>query len=226
MNVKIDEVDFERFERFMKLLDIDEPPCMSLSHDVILSTAACVDAVPDEKKDEYCALVKELLSCFYPLRCPEEGSFTAWKIGCVEPKCAIYRHLCLIELEVPEDSRRSSCYGNKCRCDKALVKSITELAAVQSNYDYDYVQSHPFVLYTFDKLHGVYFKLEETSVNYTRAYSAVYWMPYEAVYTVGEMVYADDFDENRWHECSHGIHFFMDKHEALELGLRMYGSFL
>lgn len=34
-------------------------------------------------------------------------------------------------------------------------------------------------------------------------------------YTVGEMVYPDYFDENRWNECSHGIHFFKDKRDAI-----------
>lgn len=34
-------------------------------------------------------------------------------------------------------------------------------------------------------------------------------------YIVGEMVYPDSFDDNRWHECSHGIHFFINKEDAL-----------
>ena len=34
-------------------------------------------------------------------------------------------------------------------------------------------------------------------------------------YKVGELVYPDSFDENRWNECSHGIHFFIDKQEAI-----------
>lgn len=36
------------------------------------------------------------------------------------------------------------------------------------------------------------------------------------VYKVGEMVYPDDFDEDRWNECSHGIHFFINKQEAID----------
>lgn len=36
------------------------------------------------------------------------------------------------------------------------------------------------------------------------------------VYKVGKMVYPDKFDDNRWIECSHGIHFFMNKKEAIE----------
>ena len=35
-------------------------------------------------------------------------------------------------------------------------------------------------------------------------------------YKVGEMVYPDSFDETRWHECSHGIHFFINKQEAID----------
>ena len=34
-------------------------------------------------------------------------------------------------------------------------------------------------------------------------------------YVVGEMVFPDSFDENRWDECSHGIHFFINKQEAI-----------
>ena len=37
----------------------------------------------------------------------------------------------------------------------------------------------------------------------------------ETVYKVGEMVYPDSFDENRWNECSHGIHFFINKEDAI-----------
>ena len=34
-------------------------------------------------------------------------------------------------------------------------------------------------------------------------------------YKVGEMVYPDSFDENRWNECTHGIHFFINKQDAI-----------
>lgn len=35
-------------------------------------------------------------------------------------------------------------------------------------------------------------------------------------YKKGEMVYPDSFDENRWNECSHGIHFFITRQEAVD----------
>ena len=35
------------------------------------------------------------------------------------------------------------------------------------------------------------------------------------LYKVGEMVYPDKFDENRYKECSNGIHFFIDRQLAI-----------
>jgi len=35
-------------------------------------------------------------------------------------------------------------------------------------------------------------------------------------YTVGKIVYADLWDNNRWNTCSHGIHFFLDKQSAID----------
>ena len=39
---------------------------------------------------------------------------------------------------------------------------------------------------------------------------------HHVIYRVGEMVYPDSFDEDRWNECSHGIHFFINKQEAID----------
>lgn len=36
------------------------------------------------------------------------------------------------------------------------------------------------------------------------------------IYTVGETVTVPDFDENRWNECSTGIHFFINRQSAVE----------
>ena len=35
------------------------------------------------------------------------------------------------------------------------------------------------------------------------------------VYKVGEIVTVDDFDDDRWNECAPGVHFFMNKENAL-----------
>lgn len=38
----------------------------------------------------------------------------------------------------------------------------------------------------------------------------------EFVYRVGEIAEAPDFDENRWNECTAGIHFFITRGEAVK----------
>ena len=36
------------------------------------------------------------------------------------------------------------------------------------------------------------------------------------IYEVGKIVSVDNFDENRWNECSTGIHFFINRQEAVQ----------
>ena len=38
---------------------------------------------------------------------------------------------------------------------------------------------------------------------------------HDFIYKVGEVVKAEDFDEDRWNECSTGIHFFITREEAV-----------
>jgi len=37
----------------------------------------------------------------------------------------------------------------------------------------------------------------------------------KTIYKVGEIVHPDSWDDNRWNECSHGIHFFITRDEAV-----------
>ena len=48
-------------------------------------------------------------------------------------------------------------------------------------------------------------KIEETKSDYDPKF----------IYRVGEIVTVDDFDDNRWNECTSGIHFFVNKENAL-----------
>lgn len=58
--------------------------------------------------------------------------------------------------------------------------------------------------------------LDITSLDGEEHYNEVTNNSYnETIYKVGEMVYPDSFDENRWAECSHGIHFFVNKEDAI-----------
>ena len=62
--------------------------------------------------------------------------------------------------------------------------------------------------------------LEITSIDGTEKYTeAVSDRDADFAYTVGEMVSVDDFCENRWEECAVGIHFFMNRKEAVDYRL-------
>jgi hypothetical protein len=51
------------------------------------------------------------------------------------------------------------------------------------------------------------------SVFYDVAYSA---HDHNFIYKTSETVSVDDFDENRFNECSTGIHFFINRQEAVD----------
>ena len=67
------------------------------------------------------------LSCAKGLyiACPSEGSFIGWK------KASGY----IVKLRIPEDARRSSAVGNKCRCDKAFVVEIQNIDGSKADVD-------------------------------------------------------------------------------------------
>ena len=60
----------------------------------------------------------ELINKFYPICCPEVGSFIAWKK---------VRGNLIVKLEVTETAKRSSAFGRKCRCNEAKVLDIQNL---------------------------------------------------------------------------------------------------
>ena len=108
---------------------------------------------------------------YFPLACPEEGCFTAFKKAAND---------LIVKLKIPENAKRSSATTRKCRCDKAVVLSIEYADGTQ--YEGEFVCSY------YDK---------------------------DFVYTVGQEVSAPDYDDNRWNECSKGIHFFITREEAV-----------
>ena len=76
-----------------------------------------------------------IYTTFYPLQCPEEGAYIAYKkAGGL-----------IVKLEITEDALRSSATSRKCRASKALVLSITDLDGnpagdqVCSDYDKNFV---------------------------------------------------------------------------------------
>lgn len=70
------------------------------------------------------------------MACPTDGSFIGWK------KASGY----VVKLQIPEDARRSSAGGEKCRCDKAYVVEIqnadgtkADIETIHSNHDANFV---------------------------------------------------------------------------------------
>ena len=75
------------------------------------------------KTDLHCANLYMAKNIYFPITCPEKGSFTAFK------KANGY----IVELEIPADALRSSSTTRKCRCSKAKVISITNLDGTPSD---------------------------------------------------------------------------------------------
>ena len=107
---------------------------------------------------------------YIPYACPDFGTFIGFK------KASGY----IVVLEIPEDAKRLSATGRKCRCNKAKVLEIQNI--------------------------------DGTKANVTKVASG-----YDSnfVYEVGKTVSVDNFCDDRWQECSPGIHFFINRQEAV-----------
>ena len=107
---------------------------------------------------------------YIPYACPDFGMFIGFK------KASGY----IVVLEIPEDAKRLSATGRKCRCDKAKVLEIQNI--------------------------------DGTKANVTKVASG-----YDSnfVYEIGKTVSVDNFCDDRWQECSPGIHFFINRQEAV-----------
>ena len=84
--------------------------------------------------DLYGADLREAIGTY--MACPTDGSFIGWK------KASEY----IVKLQIPEDARRSSAGGEKCRCDKAYVVEIqnadgtkADIETIHSTHDANFV---------------------------------------------------------------------------------------
>ena len=119
--------------------------------------------------------IEKAKNLFYPIACPESGSFIGWKKARIKGS----RGECIVKLEISEDAMRSSATGRKCRCSKATV---LEVQGLEGNV------------------------LEQAAVSDRDE---------NFHYVPGSVVSVSDFDENRWNECSTGIHFYITREEAV-----------
>ena len=111
-----------------------------------------------------------IYTAFYPLQCPEEGEYIAWKKA----------HGKIVKLKITESAKRSSAVSRKCRASEALVLDIQSIDGMEH--------------------------LESVASDRDSNF----------IYRVGEIVRVNDFDEDRWNECSTGIHHFITREEAVK----------
>ena len=107
---------------------------------------------------------------YIPYACPDFGMFIGFK------KASGY----IVVLEIPEDAKRLSATGRKCRCNKAKVIEIQNIDGTKAN-------------------------VTKVASDYDSDF----------VYEVGKTVSVDNFCEDRWEECSSGIHFFINRQESV-----------
>lgn len=79
-------------------------------------------------------LPSELVAQFFPLACPESGAFIGWKKALSIVDDSVYQEV-IIKLKILEDAKRSSAFGRKCRCNKAVVLAIESLDGDNSMFD-------------------------------------------------------------------------------------------
>ena len=112
------------------------------------------------------------------MACPTHGSFIGWK------KASLESGFVIVKLEIPEDAKRSSATGRKCRCDKAKVLELQTINGDVIDKEDSVIISH------FD---GSY------------------------RYKVGDVIEPKEpFKDDRFIECASGIHFFVDRQEAVD----------
>ena len=138
-----------------------------------------------------CKFIEATNIPYVPSRCPEEGEFIGYKKVCSSIKNRFLAEELVAVLLIPSDAKRISAYTNdsrfsKCRCSKAKVLRLEHL----DGEPYDGIEAESMYASNNDA-------------------------PIEK-YVVGETVYPDSFDSNRDTECSHGIHFFMTREEAVQ----------
>lgn len=121
-----------------------------------------------------------------PIHCPEEGEFIGFKKAYIT------------EVEYKQDG-----YYNVF-CYPRLVKLRIPSDAKRSSSTSNKCRCNKAEVLEITDCTG--------NNSYLKAYSC-YDSSFK--YEVGKFVEVKDFDDNRWNECSTGIHFFLTKHEAI-----------
>lgn len=138
------------------------------------------------------------LSAVYPLCCPEEGSFIGWKKALICNKTNDVRMPLGLYIRMPLGlyipvivkllipNTAKRSSGTGRKCRCSEAK-VLDIQSVEFGSSVAGMVQEAFSRYDTD------FK-----------------------YKIGETVRVEDFDDNRWNECSTGIHFFITRKEAVD----------
>lgn len=124
---------------------------------------------------------KKILTEYYPMACPSEGGFVAWKKVRSVERFEKGPRPYLVKLYIPEDAQRTSSFSSKCRASKAVVLDIINPKTMKPE------------------------QIDVCSITDPNF-----------KYKIGETVKPiESFEPDRFIECGPGIHFFLNKYEAL-----------
>ena len=137
---------------------------------------------------------------------PEGKSFTGYKML----RSATNERWAIAKLRIPEDAHRS-CAGTqsyrKCRASSAYVEAIYEIKGIYTNTVIeDGIKSICPILDSTEM------ELVPVTEFYNNCFNKRGW---DTNYVVGKEIVADSWDFNRFAECTHGIHFFLDLRAAI-----------
>lgn len=139
--------------------------------------------------DIYKAIVRRVkaLDSAHPMACPDIGSFIGWKKACVEEFGDIVTF-------------------KRKRTEVIIKLQIPEHAKRLSATGRKCRCDEAKVL-DIQSLDGK--SLPEGTIAHSK-------YDYSFTYEIGKTVKVNDFDDNRWNECSAGIHFFITRQEAVD----------
>ena len=126
------------------------------------------------------------MNAICPMTCPEEGAFIGWKNA---------------DIILPKDD-----YGFVSRVE-VIVKLQIPGRAKRLSATSRKCRCDGALVLDIQSLGGE--SLPKGTVVYSR-YDPTF------TYEVGKKLHVDDFDDDRWNECSTGIHFFITRQEAVD----------
>lgn len=117
--------------------------------------------------------------------CPDTGAFIGWKKAFVYPDDDRDNYA-IVKLEIPEEAKRSSAFGRKCRASEAKVLGIWPIKNDKPDFE------HPI---------DIAYSLHDPGFVYATGKTVTPILTY---------------DDNPYNECASGIHFFITQQEALD----------